>query len=136
MSQQNKALPRRIFEDMETRGNIDAADEIFSRDFVGHMPIGEMHGPDSMKEFATALRIGFPDIRSTVEDQIEEGDRVVTRFTASGTHQGVFMGVPASGNHMEITGVIISRIANGKIVEQWGVPDLLGMMQQIGAVPA
>jgi steroid delta-isomerase-like uncharacterized protein len=135
MSSKNKATARRIFEEIETQGNLNAADEIFSSDFVGHMPTGDMHGPTSMKQFATSLRTGFPDLRSTVEDQIAEGDRVMTRFRARGTHQGGFMDVPASGNQIDISGIIVSRFANGKIVEQWGIPDLLSLMQQIDAVP-
>ena len=136
MSSQNKAIARRIFEEMETQGNLNVANGIFSSDFVGHMPTGDMHGPASIKQFATSLQTGFPDLRSTVEDQVAEGDRVVTRFRARGTHQGEFMGVPASGNQMDISGIIVSRFANGKIVEQWGIPDLLSLMQQIGAVPS
>lgn len=136
MIEQNKATARRIFEEMETQGNLNAADEVFSSDFVGHMPTGDMHGPASMKQFAASLRTAFPDLRSTVEDQVAEGDRVMTRFRARGTHQGEFMGVPASGNQMDISGIIVSRFANGKIVEQWGIPDLLSLMQQIDAVPS
>jgi steroid delta-isomerase-like uncharacterized protein len=135
MSNQNKATARRIFEEMETQGNLGAADEVFSSDFVGHMPMGDMHGPASMKQFITSLQTGFPDLRSTVEDQVAEGDRVMTRFRARGTHQGEFMGVPASGNQMDISGIIVSRFANGKIIEQWSIPDLLSLMQQIGAIP-
>jgi steroid delta-isomerase-like uncharacterized protein len=135
MSDQNKATARRIFEEMETQGNLNVANEIFSSDFVGHMPMGDMHGPASMKQFAISLQTGFPDLRSTVEDQIAEGDRVMTRFRARGTHQGEFRGVPTSGNQMDISGIIVSRFANGKIVEQWGIPDLLSLMQQIDAVP-
>jgi steroid delta-isomerase-like uncharacterized protein len=135
MSKQNKMIARRIFEEMETQGNLNAADEVFSSDFVAHMPMGDMHGPASIKQFIISLQTGFPDLHSTVEDQVAEDDRVMTRFRASGTHQGEFMGVPASGNQMDISGIIVSRFANGKIVEQWGIPDLLSLMQQIGAIP-
>ncbi len=136
MSKQNKAIARRIFEEIETQGNLNAADEVFSSDFVGHMPMGDLHGPASMKQFVTSLRTGFPDLYSTVEDQVAEDDRVVTRFRARGTHRGEFMGVPASGKPMDISGIIVCRFANGKIIEQWGMPDLLSLMQQIGAVPS
>lgn len=135
MLEENKATARRIFEEIETQGNLNAADEVFSSDFVGHMPTGDTHGPASMKQFVISLRTGFPDLRSTVEDQVAEGDHVMTRFRARGTHQGEFMGIPASGNQMDISGIIVSRFANGKIVEQWGIPDLLSLMQQIDAVP-
>lgn len=135
MSEQNKAIARRIFEEIETQGNLDAADEVFSRDVVAHMPVGDMHGPASMKQFVASLHNGFPDLHSTVEDQVAEDDRVMTRFRARGTHHGEFMGVPASGNQIDIAGIIVSRVANGKIVEQWSVPDLLSLLQQIGAIP-
>lgn len=135
MSQQNKALARRIFEEMESKGNLAVADETFASDFVNHTPFGEHHGPEGAKQFVTMLRSAFPDLHSTVEDQVAEGDKVATRFTTHGTHKGELNGIPASGNTMEITGIVISRFANGKIIEQWGNPDVFGLMRQIGAVP-
>jgi steroid delta-isomerase-like uncharacterized protein len=136
MSEQNKALARRIFEEIETRGNVSAAEQIFASDFVNHLPFGEMHGVEAAKQFGSMLRTAFPDLQTTVEDQIAEGDRVATRWTARGTHRGEFLGVPASGRSMQIMGMTISRVADGKIVEQWGNPDLFSLMQQLGAVPA
>ena len=136
MSERNKALARRIFDELENQGKLALADEIFARDFVNHLPFGEMHGTEGAKQFASMLRAGFPDLHTTVDDQIAEGDRVTTRWTARGTHTGEFLGVPPTSRRMEITGITISRIADGKIVEQWGNPDLLSMMQQLGAVEA
>jgi steroid delta-isomerase-like uncharacterized protein len=136
MSEQHKALVRRIFEDIENRGNVTAADQIFASDFVNHLPFGDMHGIEAAKQFGTMLRTAFPDLHTTVEDQIAEGDRVATRWNTRGTHRGEFQGVPASGRQMMITGMTISRIAHGKIIEQWGNPDLLTLMQQLGVVPA
>ena len=135
MSEQNKIIARRIFEEMESQGNLTVADEIFASDFVNWTLLGEDHGPEGAKQFVTMLRTAFPDLHSTVEDQVAEGDKVATRFTTRGTHRGDLQGIPASGNTMEITGIVLSRFANGKIVEQWGNPDLLGMMRQIGAIP-
>ena len=135
MSEQNKMTARRIFEEIESQGNLAVADEIFASDFVHRTPLGENHGPEGAKQFVSMLRRAFPDLHSTVEDQISDDDKVATRFTARGTHRGELQGIPASGKMMEITGIVISRFANGKIVEQWGNPDLLGMMQQIGAIP-
>jgi steroid delta-isomerase-like uncharacterized protein len=135
MSQQNKALARRIFDEMESKGNLAVADEIFASDFAMHSPFGESHGPDGAKQFVQMLRSAFPDLHSTVEDQLAEGDKVATRFTARGTHKGELNGIPASGNTMEISGIVISRFANGKIIEQWGNPDVFGLMRQIGAIP-
>jgi len=134
MSEQNKMIARRIFEEIETAGDMSVIDEIFARDFVNHLPFGDMHGLDGAKQFFQMLRIGFPDMTSTVKMQLAEGDMVATRWVSRGTHTGEFQGVPPTGNTIEITGIAISRIANGRIVEQWGNPDLLTMMQQIGAV--
>ena len=135
MSQQNKAIAHRIFEEMESKGNLAVADEVFARDFVNHTPFGENRGPEGAKQFVTMLRSAFPDLHSTIVDQVAEGDKVATPFTARGTHKGELNGIPASGNTMEITGIVISRIANGKIIEQWGNPDVFGVMRQIGAIP-
>ncbi len=80
-------------------------------------------------------RSAFPDTQITIEDQLAEGDMVATRWTARGTHQGELMGVPPSGNRVEVAGITISRIEGGKIEEDWDNYDALGMMQQIGAIP-
>jgi steroid delta-isomerase-like uncharacterized protein len=135
MSEQNKMIARRLVEEVESRGNLAVVDELVASDFVNHTPFGEMHGVESAKQFVSMLRRGFPDLYVTVEDQIAEGDCVATRWMARGTHEGEFQGVPPTGRPMEITGIFINRIANGKIIEQWATPDLLGLMQQIGAVP-
>ena len=84
---------------------------------------------------ARVFRGAFPDTRITIEDQVAEGDRVVTRWTARGTHQGDLMGIPPSGASGEIGGVTINRISGGKIAETWGSYDLLGLIRQIGATP-
>lgn len=135
MLDQNKAISRRMFEEIESQGKFAAADEIFATDFVNHVPMGEMHGPEGAKQLAMMLRNGFPDLHVTIEDQIAEGDKVATRWTARGTHRGEFQGISATGRQMRISGTVISRIADGKIVEQWGNPDLLGLMQQLGVIP-
>jgi steroid delta-isomerase-like uncharacterized protein len=135
MSEQNKMIVRRFFDEVESQGKLAVADELLAHDFVNHTPFGEMHGIQSAKQFGTMLRTAFPDLYVTVKDQLAEGDKVATRWIARGTHQGEFQGVPPTGKRMEITGMVISRIANGKIVEQWGNPDVFSMMQQIGAVP-
>jgi steroid delta-isomerase-like uncharacterized protein len=135
MSTQSKRITRRIFEEMESQGNLAIADDIFARDFINHTPFGEMHGPEGAKQFVTRLRTAFPDLHVTVEDQIAEGDKVATLWTARGTHQGKFQGIPATGKQMKVRGIVISQLANGKIVEQWGNPDVLGIMQQLGAMP-
>lgn len=135
MSEQNKKIARRMFEEGEGQGNLGVVDELIASDFINHTPFGEMHGQEPARQFILMLRQGFPDLEVTIEDQVAEGDRVATRWTARGTHQGEFQGVPPTGNPMEISGIAMARIANGKVIEQWATPDLLTMMQQIGAVP-
>jgi len=136
MSKQSKMITRRLFEEMESQGNLDVADDIFANDFVNHTPFGEMHGPEGAKQFVSKLRTAFPDLQVTVEDQIAEGDKVATHWTARGTHKAKFQNIPPTGKQIEIRGIVISQIANGKIVEQWGNPDVLGLMQQLGTIPA
>ena len=130
MSEENKALARRVSGELyNSRGTLDAADDIYAPDVVAHDPNspGDMHGPEGVKHFASGFR-AFPDRQSTVEDQIAEGDKVVTRYTFSGTHQGEFLGIPPTGNRVQMTGMYMSRISGGKIVEEWNNYDLLGLM--------
>ncbi len=138
MSEENKAIPRRLFEEIWNRANVDAVDEICADGFVLHDPAvpEEVRGPDGYRRFVTMYRGAFPDINFVVEDQVAEGDRVATRWTGTGTHRGELMGVPPSGNRTTVTGIVIDRVSGGKIEESWVNYDALGMMQQIGAVPS
>ena len=134
MSEENKDLVRgwnRIFE-----GDFAVAEDIIDEDCVYHNgPPGILSGPEGVKEWAIMFRNGFPDMRVAEEDYLAEGDKVVGRFMAQGTHQGEFMGVPATGNAISIAGINIFRVAEGKIVEHWVQYDAMGLMQQIGGVP-
>ena len=138
MSEENKAIVRREFEEIFTQGNLDAADEIYASNYVGHeatTPEG-IHGLQAAKQFASVYRSAFPDLQVTIEDQsAAEGEKVVTRWTARGTHQGELMGLAPTGAQVRMTGITISRIAEGKVAEDWTNFDALGMMQQIGAIP-
>jgi len=138
MSEKNKALVRREVEEVFSKGNIDAAHEIYAPDYVGHEPTSpeDIKGVEGARQFATTYREAFPDFQVTVEDQVAEGDRVATRFTARGTHQGELEGIAPTGNRVEVAGLAISCIAGGKVTEDWTNFDALGLMQQIGAVPA
>lgn len=138
MSEQNKALARRALE-LFSAGDLDQMDALVSEDAVDHdaqNPNRDIHGPEGAKRTAAIYRSAFPDLRITIEDQIAEGDKVVTRWTAVGTQDGDLPGFPASGRTSTITGIGIDRIDGGKIVETWGNWDTLGMMQQLGAIPA
>ena len=137
MSEENKALARRWAEDVINQRNLDAVDEIYASDFVGHDPAmpEDTRGVEGAREFYSMYQSAIPDAEITIEDQVAEGDKVVTRWTGRGTHQGELMGVSPSGNRVEVPGITISRIEGGKVVEEWDVYDALGMMQAIGAVP-
>jgi steroid delta-isomerase-like uncharacterized protein len=135
MSEQTKTIARKVFEDVQSQGNLALVDEIVANDFVGHTPPADIHGPEGAKQYDAMLREAFPDMQITVEDQIAEGDEVATRWTCRGTHEGEFQGLPPTGKRVTMSGLTVFRIANGKIVEGWSRPDLLGLLQQLGAVP-
>ena len=138
MSEQNKAVARQVLEIFGS-GDLDALDELISANAVDHdtqNPYTDIGGPEGSKRTISMYRTAFPDLRLTVEDQIAEGDKVVTRWTATGTQEGDLPGLPASGNKTTVTGIGIDRFEDGKIVEAWNNWDTLGMMQQLGAVPA
>jgi steroid delta-isomerase-like uncharacterized protein len=138
MSEENKEKARRFLEEAFNEGNLGVVDEIFASDYVLHDPASpeEVSGPEGIKQFVQMYRSAFPDTHITVEDQIAEGDEVVTRWTGRGTHQGALFGVAPSGNQVELSGITISRFEGGKFVEDWTNSDTLGLMQQIGAVPS
>jgi steroid delta-isomerase-like uncharacterized protein len=134
MSEQNKTLARRWFEDLFSRGNLDAANEILSAEFVDHLTHEDERGLEELKHYVSIYRNAFPDIQDTVEDIVAEGDKVVVRWTSSGTHQGEFMGVAPTGRHVTFTGMRLFRIADNKIVESWVNIDERGLQEQLGAV--
>jgi len=134
--EENKALIRRSYEEVWHQGNLDIIDEIFVADFISHEPAGEIRGVEGLKQFATMFLAAFPDVQITTEDQIAEGDKVVTRWTITGTHKGEFMGIPPTGVKATWTGISIGRAADDKAVEVWFNWDNLGMLQQLGVIPA
>jgi len=134
-SEQNKALVRRFSEEVWNKGNLDVVYEIFADDYVRHdlRPGNPLPGPEGQKRIAQDFRAAFPDIHTTVDFVIAEGDMVVTRWTAEGTHTGRWANVPPTGKRARFSGVNIFRIENGKVVELWNHRDDLGLMQQLGA---
>jgi steroid delta-isomerase-like uncharacterized protein len=139
MSQENKALTRRSWEivakaSLETLD--DALKEVYADDIVMHEPDEDVWGIEGLTQFVSMIRSALPNLRIMLEDDIAEGDKVVSRWRAQGTHQGELMGIAPTGNEVAITGITIHRIEEGKIVEEWENWDALGLMQQIGAVPA
>src|SRR5918992_3740964 len=139
MFEENKAVVRREMEELFNHtGNLDAADEIIGPDYVTYEPTsGETRGIEGAKQFAATYRQAFPDLENTIEDMVAEGDKVVVRFRGRGTHQGEREAFgPPTGKRMELTGITIKGLSDGKIVEAWTNFDALGMMQQLGLVPA
>jgi steroid delta-isomerase-like uncharacterized protein len=138
MSEENKALFRRMFEGAINQGNMDLIDELVAPDVVEHegLPPGVPAGREGVKMMFTMFRGAFPDLNATIDDVIAEGDKVVARSTWSGTHQGEFMGIPATGKRVSFGVIDIMRFADGVVVEHWGQMDNLGMLQQLGVVPA
>ena len=139
MSEENKAIVRRSVEEVySAQGDLDVADELFAPDYVGHSPANpeDVRGIDGVKEEANMYRSAFPDVQLSIEDQVAEGDKVVTRWRASGTHQGEMMGIAPTGNQVRVDGITINRIEDGKIVEAWELFDAMGLMQQLGAIPS
>lgn len=134
-TEENKAVARRVFDEILNQGNLAAVNELFAIDTVDHNPLpGQVPGFEGAKQGFEVLRTGFPDIHFTVEDQVAEGDKVVTRWTMRGTHTGVFMGRPPTGRPVEIPGIAIFRVVDGRIVDRWRAADDLGRMRQIGAI--
>ena len=133
----SEAVVRRFLDEVITQGNAAVMDEVMSQDLAWHGgSFGEIRGLDSFKGFIGQFLEAFPDLRADVEDVISAGDKVVTRLTVRGTQTGELMGHPASGAEATWTDVNIYRVADGKIAEEWFCGDYLGMMQQIGAIPA
>jgi steroid delta-isomerase-like uncharacterized protein len=137
MSEENEALVRRYFEEIWNEGNLELIDELFTTNFVRHGPVGteggEVRGLEGFKDLVSSYRSGLPDLRIPIEDLIAEGDRVVTRWTAYGTHQGELLGNAPTGNQATVTGILVDRVSGGKIEEEWVAYDTLHFLRQIGA---
>ena len=134
-TEDNKALVRRFYEEVINQRNLDLVDELCTTTHVYHNPPTTLHGREEFKQLLSLYITAFPDARLTVEDQIGEGDKVVTRYTFRGTHQADLMGIPPTGKQVTVTGMIITRIGNGKSEEGWLNFDALGMLQQLGVIP-
>jgi len=135
-SEQNKAIVRRLLEE-PWEGDLRVVDELVDRKYVGYDPaIPEpLRGPDGFKENISTYRAAYSDARITVDDQIAEGDKVATRWTGRGKHDGDLMGVAPTGKQVKVSGLTLSRLANGKVIEEYTNWDTFGMMQQLGVVP-
>ena len=138
-TEQNKATARRWFLDIIAQGQLAVADEIFAANHIIHDPHappgGWPNGPEGLKMVASVFGGGFRDWNITIDDQIAEGAKVATRWTASATHTGALMGMPPTGKVVRVTGVNVTRFAEGKIAETWSNFDMLTLLQQVGAIP-
>lgn len=137
MSEKNKAVMRRIYDEIWNQGNFEVLDEIVSADYVGHIPTPPEAptGREGLRWLIQMYRSAFPDINVQVDDQIAEGEKVLTRITIQGTHQGQFMNIPPTNKKIKVTALVVTRFRNGQNIEGWAELDRFGMMQQLGFIP-
>jgi steroid delta-isomerase-like uncharacterized protein len=136
-TEENKALIRRFYEEVFNKRNLAALDDFYAPEHADHtLPPGLPVGPEGTKQAIAMTLEGFPDLCVTIEDMIAEGDKVVIKFTTHGTQKGPLGGIPPTGKQVAVSTIEISRVEGGKIVEDWGLDDRLGMLQQLGLVPA
>jgi steroid delta-isomerase-like uncharacterized protein len=132
----NRVVVQRFLEEVINQGRLEQANEIVAEDFVELDPLpGQRQGREGLKEVIGMLRAAFPDMHWVVDEMIAEGEKVVTRFTWTGTQQGTFMGIPATGRSVVVKGVVIDRIVGGMMTDSRILMDTMGMMQQLGVIP-
>lgn len=133
--EENKALVRRLYEEVWVKGNLAVVDEVLASNFVLHnVPQGVKPDREGYKQWASMVSSGITDIQGECEDQIAEGKKVASRWTMTGKHTGELMGIPATNKQITMRGITIDRLEGGKIVEEWNEIDNMGMMQQLGVV--
>ncbi len=136
ISEDNKQFMQRFVERAINQKDIDAMDELVAEDFVEHVPFpGQGPGREGLKDVISALVSAFPDLHWTLEEQIGEGEKVVSRFRMTGTHQGEFLGIAATGKPVDVWGVVIDVVRDGRFAESRLIMDTLGLMQQLGVIP-
>jgi steroid delta-isomerase-like uncharacterized protein len=136
MSQDNATIVRRFVDEVITQGNIEAAAQYVWEDVIEQVPLpGQGPGLDGLKDILRAMRAGFPDIAFSIQEQIVEEDKVVSRFEWTGTHNGKFLGIPATGRPVRVWGIVIDRLQDGRIKDTRIIMDTLGMMAQLGVLP-
>lgn len=134
--QSNSAVVRRFIEETINRGQIDSAAQFACEDVVEQVPFpGQGPGLKGLKDVLRGMRVAFPDLYFSVEEQIAEGDKVATRFEWTGTHRGKFLGVAATGRSVKVWGMVIDRLQSGRIKDTRIIMDMLGLMTQLGMFP-
>jgi steroid delta-isomerase-like uncharacterized protein len=136
LTQENATVVRRFADEVITQGRIDRAAEFVWEDVVEQVPLpGQGPGIEGLKDILRAMRAGFPDLVFSIHEQIVEGEKVVSRFEWTGTHQGEFFGVPATGKPVRVWGIVIDRLEAGRIKDTRILMDTMGMMMQLGVIP-
>jgi steroid delta-isomerase-like uncharacterized protein len=136
-AEEHKALVRRFYDEVWNQGRLEVVDELNAPTFVERTPApGLPPTKEGVKALVAMYRTAFPDTQFTVDDVLAEGDGVAVRWTARGTHQRELQGIPATNKQVTVTGMDLYRLDNGKIAEHWGTWDQLGLLQQLGAIPA
>lgn len=137
MSEQYKTAARNFIEKSLNQKDLSAFDTYFSSELIDHaLPPGLPSGLEGRKMFASALLRAFSDLHVHLEDMVADGEKLVTRYTVHGTHNGELMGIPPTGKEVSITGIAIDRFESGQSVEHWEIIDQLSMMQQLSVIPA
>jgi steroid delta-isomerase-like uncharacterized protein len=137
MSAENKSLARRSLDELWTKGNLAAVDQLYSDNCIFH-DLGspeDIRGREGLKQFARSYRAAVPDLQCTVEDAIAEGDKVAVRWVSRGAHRGDFMGIAPTGKQVTFRGIQMYRISKGRIEEEWAGFNTVGALQEIGAIP-
>ncbi len=137
MSVANKEIIRAFMEEVLNQGHFERMNDLVKEDFVELDPFpGQQAGREGLKAVLMQMKSAFPDIHWVIEEMVSEGDKVVTRFTWSGTHRDTFLGIPATGKPVEVKGFVIDRLEEGKMADSRIQMDILGLMQQLGVLPA
>jgi steroid delta-isomerase-like uncharacterized protein len=133
---ENKKVIAAFVKEVINQGRLQRADDLVALDFVELDPFpGQQQGREGLKDVIGGMRAAFPDIHWVMEEMVAEGDKVVSRFTWTGTHRATFLGIPSTGRRVTVKGVVIDRLADGKMAESRMLMDALGMMQQLGVIP-
>jgi steroid delta-isomerase-like uncharacterized protein len=133
MSTENKAIFKKFMEEIWNKGNLGFADEVLSSDFLNYTPGLDVKGIEAFKQYVIGFRTAFPDLELSINDQFGEEEKVVTHWTATGTHKGEVMGIAPTGNRITLTGATITRFAGGKMAQNVMYWDRLGFLEQLGA---
>jgi steroid delta-isomerase-like uncharacterized protein len=133
---ENKKVIAAFVEEVINQGRLDRADDLVALDFVELDPLpGQQQGREGLKDVIGGMRAAFPDLHWVLDEVVAEGDKVVSRFTWTGTHRATFLGIPSTGRKVTVTGIVIDRLAEGKMADSRILMDSLGLMQQLGVLP-